>query len=298
MGLRGRFLEPGHATPWLPANESRIGSVTKTFTTAIIMQLSEEGILSLGDPIQKWVPRWYAGPTLRHLLGHTSGIVSYNYVGNFDMSRRWTPEELVQWAYDHEPNLGFAPGTGWAYSNTNFVLLGLVIEEATGQSYADVLRARLFEPLDLDMRLALSGDESARLVRCYSGSPAADCSDAGDPSYGWAAGAIVSTPTELGRWIVALYGGELLSSAALEAMTTPSGLTPSGYEPYGLGTIIQSDNGHTIVGHGGGFLGYQTYAYYLEPEEVAVIVMSSRAPTNINAAAAHGLAAVLGIEYP
>jgi CubicO group peptidase (beta-lactamase class C family) len=104
-------------TPWLPTDESRIGSVTKTFTTAIIMQLSEQGILSLDDAIEKWVPRWYSGPTLKHLLGHTSGIVSYNYVGSFDDSRPWTPDELVQWAYDNEPNLRFTPGSQWEYSN-------------------------------------------------------------------------------------------------------------------------------------------------------------------------------------
>jgi D-alanyl-D-alanine carboxypeptidase len=253
----------------------------------------------LSDPIQKWVPRWYAGPTLRHLLGHTSGIVSYNYVGNFDMSRRWTPEELVQWAYDHEPNLRFTPGTAWEYSNTNFILLGMVIEAATKQSYGDALRTRLFEPLDLDMRLALSGDDSPRLVRCYQGSPLVDYTDAHDPSYGWAAGAIVSTPTDLARWIVALYGGELLSSASLESMTTPNGATTADQEDFGLGTFIENDDmEHTLVGHTGGIGGYINYAYYLEPEQVALIMMSNRLPTNMRAASTHGWAAVLGIVYP
>jgi D-alanyl-D-alanine carboxypeptidase len=288
-------------TPWLPTDESRIGSVTKTFTTAIIMQLSEEGILSLDDPIEKWVPRWYAGPTLRHLLGHTSGIVSYNYVGSFDESRPWTPEELVQWAYDNEPNLRFTPGSKWEYSNTNFVLLGMVIEVATGQSYGDALRKRLFEPLHLDMRLALSGDDSPRLVRAYQGSPPVDHSDAADPSYGWAAGAIVSPPTDLACWIVALYGGQLLSSLSLELMTTPNGSTTPDQEDFGLGTFIENDSGnseHTLVGHTGGIGGYINYAYYLEPEQVALIVMSNRLPTDMRAASTHAWAAVLSVPYP
>lgn len=285
-------------TPWLPSNESRIGSVTKTFTTAIILQLSEEGRLSLDDSIESWVPGWYAGPTLQHLLGHTSGIASYNYVGSFDMSKPWKPEELVQWAYDHEPELKFAPGTKWEYSNTNFVLLGLVIEKVTGQSYADALYTRLLEPMDLDMRLALSGDDSPKLVRSYSGSPLVDYSDAADPSMGWAAGGIVSSPTELARWAIALYGGELLSSASLEAMTTPNGVTTPEEEDFGLGTFIESDGEHTLAGHTGGIGAYQSYAYYLEDKDVALVVLSNQLPTDLRAASSHAWAAVLGIPYP
>ena len=292
------FSDLSTQMPWRPTDESRIGSVTKTFTTAIVMQLVEEGVLSLDDAIETWVPDWYEGPTLRQLLGHTSGIVSYNYVNSFDMSRAWTPEELVQWAYDNEPSLRFTPGTQWEYSNTNFVLLGMVIEEATGQSYADVLQARLFEPLALDMRLALSGDDGPQLVRAYSGTPPEDFSDGADPSFGWAAGAIASTPSDLARWIVALYGGELLSSASLELMTTPNGVTSSDQEPYGLGTTIEGDGEHTLFGHIGGIGGYQSFAYYLEPEGAAVIVMSNRTPTDLRAASSHILAAVLGIPNP
>jgi D-alanyl-D-alanine carboxypeptidase len=292
------FANLSTQTPWRPGDQSRIGSVTKTFTAAIIMQLSEEGALSLDDAIEKWVPGWYEGPTLRQLLGHTSGIVSYNYVASFDMARAWTPEELVKWAYDNEPSLRFAPGTQWEYSNTNYVLLGMVIEKVTGQSYEDSLRTRLFEPLGLDMRLAQSGDDDPRLVRAYSGTPPLDHSDAADPSFGWAAGAIVSTPTDLVRFVEALYGGELLSSESLELMTTPSGVTAADQEDFGLGTFIESDGEHTLFGHTGGIGGYQSYAYYLEPEDVALVVMSNRLPTDLRAASSHALAAVLGIDYP
>jgi D-alanyl-D-alanine carboxypeptidase len=299
------FSSAGYANlttqaPWLPSNESRIGSVTKTFTAAIIMQLSEEGLLSLDDAIESWVPGWYEGPTLRHLLGNTSGIASYNYVGGFDLSRAWTPVELVQWAYDNEPNLRFVPGTQWEYSNTNFVLLGMVIEKATGRAYGDALRTRLLEPVKLDMRLALAGDDSQELVRCYTGSPPVDSSDAEDPSYGWSAGGIVSTPTDLVRWIVALYGGELLSNPSLEAMTTPNGLPTPEQEDYGLGTVIEQDpgNGLTLVGHTGGLGGYMTHAYYLQEKDVAVVVMSNWRETDLRAASNHAWAAVLGIPYP
>jgi D-alanyl-D-alanine carboxypeptidase len=287
-------------TRWRPSDESRIGSVTKTFTTAIVLELVEEGRLSLDDAIETWVPGWYEGPTLRQLLGHTSGIVSYNYVGDFDVSRAWTPDELVQWAYDHEPSLRFVPGTAWEYSNTNFVLLGMVIEEVTGQSYAEALRTRLFEPLELDMRLALSGDDSPELVRSYDGTPPVDSSRSDDPSYGWAAGGIVSTPADLARWIVALYGGELVSSTSLEWMTTPNGATAPEQEDYGLGTIIENDGGSglTLVGHTGGIGGYATHAFYLADENVAVVLMANWREIDLRAASNHAWAAVLGIPYP
>src|SRR4030095_14468804 len=91
-------------------------------------------------------------------------------------------------------------------------------------------------------------------------------------------------------------GGELLSPASLESMTTPSGVTTPDQEPYGLGTFIESDGEHSLVGHTGGIGGYLSYAYYLEPEEVALIVMSNRTPTDLRAASTHALAAVLGID--
>lgn len=289
------FSDLSTQTPWLPADESRIGSVTKTFTAAIIMQLAEQGVLSLKDHVESWVHGWYEGPTLRQLLNHTSGIASYSSIESFDMSRAWTPAELVQWAFDHEPELRFPPGTQWEYSNTNYVLLGMVIEAATGDSYEEALRTRLFEPLRLDMRLAGSGDDSPRLVRCYAQAPPVDASDAADPSFGWSAGAIVSTPVELARWIVALYGGELLSAASTAAMTTPNRVTAANEEKYGLGTIIEQDlyHGLTRVGHGGGIGGYMTLAYYLQQRNVALIVMSNWAQADLSLAANHGWAAVL-----
>lgn len=285
---------------WRPSDESRIGSVTKTFTAAIVMALADEGLLSLDDTIETHVPGWYEGPTLRQLLAHTSGIASYNYIGGFDMSRAWTPDELVQWAFDREPALRFAPGTAWEYSNTNYVLLGMVIERVTGMSYADVLRLRVFEPLSLDMRLALSGDDSPALVRCYEGSPPVDSSTTHDPSYGWAAGAIVGTPSDLARWIVALYGGEIVSRPSLVAMTTPSGVTSADVEDYGLGTIIENGDGggQTLVGHTGGIGGYMTHAFYLNDANVAVVVMGNWREIDLRAAATHAWAAVLGVPYP
>ncbi len=288
-------------TPWTPTNQSRIGSITKTFTTALVMQLSEEGVLNLDDPIEKWVPGWYTGPTLRHLLGNTSGIASYNYVGSFDHARSYEPQELVQWAFDHAPVLHFEPGTQWEYSNTNFVLLGLVAEAAMDQSYADALQSRLFNSLELsDTRLAVAHNDSPRLVRCYQGTPPRDVSGLADPSSAWAAGAITSTPSDLAKWTISLYGSnDAVSQSSLELMTTKNPVSgQSGQEPYGLGTFVEGDGVQTLHGHTGGIAGYMTSAYYMPDKAVAVVVMSNLHGTKLRAASAYGWAVVLGVDYP
>ncbi len=291
-------------TPWQASNESRIGSVTKTFTAALVLRLEEEGMLSLDDPIEAWVPGWYSGPTLTQLLNHTSGIASYNYTDTpFDESASWTPQELVGWAYEQEPELHFTPGTQWEYSNTNYALLGLVVEAVTGESYRAALDRWLLEPTGLDRpRLARSGDDSATLVRCYEGIPAVNITSTIDPSFGWAAGGLVSTPEDLASWTVALYGGGVLAPDTLTLMTASSGVVTDDFEDYGLGTIIEDGSGddseYTTLGHTGGIGGYTTFAFYLQELDVALIMMSNWRETDLRAASMHGWAAILNVPYP
>ena len=286
-------------TDWLPTHSSRMGSVTKTFTAAIIFQLVEEGVLTLDDPLEQWVSGWWTGVTIEDLLGHSSGIVSYNYVGSFDTSVPWIPDELVQWAWDSDPTLRFEPGTDWEYSNTNYVLLGLIIEAATGETYADQLQIRLFDPLELDsMWLSGTGEELPDdLVHCYSEPPLEDTSDV-DPSFGWAAGSLVSQPGDLARWNDALFFGEVISESSRTLMLTPRGLTGSDETPYGLGAFYESDDEYTNYGHTGGISGCQTYAYTLEDPPATVVVMANQLGTDLRAASSYGWAAVLGIDYP
>lgn len=285
--------------PWTDVHRSRIGSVTKTLTSAVVYQLVEEGALSLDDPIEDWVQGKWTGVTVRDLLGHSSGIVSYNYVGNFDTSRPWTPDELVQWAWDAEPELRFTPGSRWEYSNTNFVLLGLIIEAETGRSYETELQDRLFTPLELtSMRLSGTGETlSDDLVRCYSASPHEDISDV-DPSFGWAAGSLVSTPGDLARWNDALFFGDVLTPDSRSLMITPQGLTADDETPYGLGAFYESDGEYTNYGHTGGIAGYLTYAYTLEDPAVSLVVMSNQLDTDMRDASTHGWAAILNLRNP
>jgi D-alanyl-D-alanine carboxypeptidase len=286
---------------WLAERSFRIGSVTKTFTAAVIFQLVEEGTLTLDDALEDWLPGYYdgVGVTLRHLLSNTSGIVSYNYVGSFDDSIPWTPEELVGWAVLNEPELRFEPGSQWEYSNTNFVFLGMIIEAATGGSYQDALDDRLLEPLGLTSTyVSPSGDTNPAIVDCYNES-GDNLTNAADPSFGWAAGAIVSTPSDLARWGTALYGGDVLQPDSLTLMLTPTTLNDGTLvENYGLGAFIERDAENAIFGHTGGIAGYMTYLYFWETDRIALVVMANEFGTNLRDLAGYGWSVPLDFEFP
>jgi D-alanyl-D-alanine carboxypeptidase len=268
-------LDAGHS--WQPDDPFPIGSVTKTFTASLVFLLMEEGLLNPDDPLEHWVPGSFAGQgvTLRHLLSNTSGIASYNYVGSFDESTTWTPEELVQWAVDHQATTSFEPGSSWEYSNTNWVLLGLVIEAATGASYLHELHERLLDPLGLE-HTVLWGEEDyeGTLVRGYEGE--ADVTDGTDPSFGWAAGAIVSTPHDLARWGGALYGGKVLNADSFALMTERTVLSTGETVDYGMGAFSEYDAElGRFYGHTGGISSHATYLYCLEDQTSSVVVMSN-----------------------
>ncbi len=212
----------------------RVGSVTKTFVSATVLQLAAEQRLSLDDPIDRWVPG--AGPIpLRRLLDHTSGI--YNHAEDprtfeHGLLKQWRPRELVAISLSHPPY--FAPGAGWHYSNTNYVLLGLVIEQVTGRPLAAELERRLIRPLGLR---DTSYDESARVPGLAPGPPQ-------NTSWAGASGALVSTAHDLARFYRALLSGRVLAPAQLAAMKTRDPVAG----PYGLGLFTRDDQLRRGVG--------------------------------------------------
>jgi D-alanyl-D-alanine carboxypeptidase len=142
--------------PMDPADRYKVGSVTKTFTATVVLQLVGEGKLGLQDSVQRWLPGLVPNGKnikIRHLLQHTSGLYDYladprvadPYLVNGDLDFVWRPRQLIAIAVEHPPL--FAPGTSWSYSNTGFVLLGLIVEAATGTTMQHQLEARIFRPL-------------------------------------------------------------------------------------------------------------------------------------------------------
>mgnify|MGYP006413812269 CR=1 FL=1 len=279
-GLSARDAE----TPMTLENMFRVGSITKTFVAAAIMQLAEEGVLTVEDPVAKWLPGLVPNGeniTIRHLLTHTSGIFSYTDDDTFweesvaDLNRRWKPEEIVAIAAGHDPN--FAPGSQWSYSNTGYTLLGMIVEKTTDSTVAAEIRHRFLEPLQMN-RTFLAGVEEGPegLAHGYVSDGSGTLSDVEAQPYtaietgAWAAGAMVSSVGDLAHWASALYGGEVLASASLEQMLTVE------KGNYGFGVFRSNTLLGAAFGHGGGIPGFISSMDYLPDHGIAIVVLANQ----------------------
>ncbi len=206
------------------ADRYRIASVTKPFVATVVLQLVSEGRLGLDDSLERRLPGLVpngAAITIQELLNHTSGL--FNYTDDevwqsaifLDRGRQWSPRELVAIAVSHP--LYFAPGTNWAYSNTNYVLLGLIVEAVTGEKLDQELGARVFEPLALrSTSFPTTISIEGRFAHGYislQGSPLIDITPALSPTWAYAAGGIVSNAADVSTFFAALLKGRLLPAA-------------------------------------------------------------------------------------
>lgn len=275
----------------------RVGSITKTFVAVIVLQLVDERRLRLGDTVEHWLPGLVPGGgriTVRGLLGHTSGLADYAGDAAFvrrtvaQPRRRWTPRELVRIALAEGPVA--RPGERFAYASTNYVLLGLVVERATGTSLERQLRRRIFAPLGLqDTSFAPGPRIPGRYVHGYAPSEydgivgslatARDRSTVGT-SWAWAAGAIVSTASDLSRFLGALLQGRLLPPRLLELMRPAPGAR------YGLGLAAFRTPCGTAIGHTGALLGTVSAAWSSPDGRHRVVAMSNSLPLSPPAEAA------------
>ena len=252
-------------TPMRVGDRFRIGSVTKSFVATVVLQLVGEGKLSLDDSIERWLPGLVPNGgniTVRQLLSHRSGLFDYfgdervlkPYLnGNFGYV--WTPPKLVAVSTAHPPV--FEPGAKFSYSNTNYIVLGLIVEAVTGNPVGAELRQRIFEPLGLRSTLLAS---SQRIAGSHahgylvSGKNKLQDVTLVSPSYTWTAGAIVSTASDIARFYRALLGGRLLPPDLLQAMETFE-------DDYGLGLFHVKLPCGEIVGHDGALAAYLTLAF-------------------------------------
>lgn len=269
-----------------------IGSVTKTIVSACILELAEEGILQLDDSLHSWFPPMPfidSNITIRQLMNHSSGLYdvlthpSQPDSMNADFSRIWTAPELI--SYFMGPPY-FAPGTSWSYSNTNYFLLGMLIEEASGQPFYTELRNRFFDPLGLSsfnfpsyennpgpvahVWIDLNGDGILDDAHNFYMNYLSLNSTAG------AAGAYYCTPTDCSKWMRAYQRGDVVSSSSLgEAQTTLSAPASQG-GLYGLGLMKNSTHflGHLAYGHGGD-LAYHASSWYFPAFDISISVMNN-----------------------
>lgn len=289
------------------ATEFAIASITKTFVTAVIMQLVDEGKLSLDDHLSTWLPSFPHADaiTIRELLGHTSGV--YNYFENpryndlvfSRRSHRWTFNEiigLVRHAY-------CAPGACYHYSNTNFVLLGRVAELVTSKSIAVLIRNRLLDPLGL-AHTAFQPEQPTSADRAHAylyntdwtlSSPALPMMSAA--TVAWAAGAMVSTPGDLAHWASLLYTGQVVPQALLDQMES----VRKCHDNYGLGTRWMVINGRAVYGHLGSLRGYNDAMWYFPREGATIVLLSNQGAWSPDATIRHLSTALfnrIGAEAP
>lgn len=284
-----RYFTRGASADVPPSALHLIGSSTKTYIASLVLLLAEDRALSLSDPVTTWIPDVPGGDavTVEHLLRHTSGIYDYTsdpvFLADAARHRRFTPRELLDIAFSKPPS--FAPGAAgrWQYSNTNYVILGLIIEQVTGRDVASVLRERILTPIGAQATFFAGSEPLVGEVaygRSFIGTNGADFMD---PSASWCAGNVVASIGDVVDWAEKRGSGAFHSDAAqaelLKGVSTGLGFA------YGPALVMVDEsmlNGNgPAIGHGGDTVGYHTVAYYF-PERavtIAVVVHSDQGPT-------------------
>jgi D-alanyl-D-alanine carboxypeptidase len=256
--------------PMQPQDKVRIGSITKTFVATVVLQLAAERQLSLNDSVQKWLPGVITGHgyhpaqiTIRQLLQQTSGIQDYTSAPGFlteaNLAKTWQPQQLVDIALRLGP-----PVHGWLYSDTNYILLGMIIQKVTGRSPVTEISRRILVPLGLhDTSFPLTSKQiPAPYAHGYYGS--LDATNLLNPSIAWTAGAMISTVDDVARFYRALLDGRLLLPAQQRELLAAIPVHDTGElfaEHYGLGIYSVQLSCGTAWGHDGGIIGFKAFAY-------------------------------------
>jgi D-alanyl-D-alanine carboxypeptidase len=283
------IADPSAGTPVTRETVFALGSVTKTFIAALALRLAEDGILALDDPLARWMPAFPKANqiTIRELLNHTSGVADVAESPSFleaqlaHPRRAWTPRRIL--AYVGRPL--FAPGADWSYSNTNYILLGVVIEKATDSTVAAQLRRLVLQPASAD-RVFVQGEQVVpepvmRSEFDIDGDGGADDLSDGTTTIpntalataAWTAGGLAGTPEAVAVFGNALFSGRLLSRTSLSEMTDFSaqlGKGRGGGLGYGLGLTRFEIPGHEVFGHGGSIPGFRCALWYVADAHVTI----------------------------
>jgi len=259
------------------------GSVGKQFTSAAVMLLVEEGKIGLDDPITKYFegsPDTWKDITVRHLLTHTAGVKNYSGA-DFNYRLDYTEDDLVKKAASFP--LDFQPGEKWSYSNTGYILLGILIRKVTGKFYGDFLKERVFGPLGMTTARVITEEDivpnRADGYRIAKGewknqqyvSPALNTT---------ADGSLYLTVLDMAKWDGALYGEKLLKKSSLDRIWTPVKLNSGKTQNYGFGWGFGKIRDHRIIEHGGAWQGFTTHIVRFADDKLTVIVLTNLAGAN------------------
>ena len=279
------------------------GSVGKTYAAAVALQLIHEKKIGLDDKIEKYLggEKWFArlpnarDITVRMLLNHTSGLVRYEFKEQFtkdltsNPDKVWKPEELVAYVLDTAPP--FAAGQGWDYSDTNYIVLGMIIERVTKSAYYEQAKKRLLKPLKLNHTVPSDSRVIPGLAQGYAGenNPFGGTNAmivagkfAINPQFEWTGGGMVSNAEDLARWAKAMYEGKAFDASLLPQMLDGVPAKLGKDAKYGLGVIIRPTQAGPSYGHSGFFPGYMTDVMYFPETKIAVAVqVNSSVPRNL-----------------
>jgi D-alanyl-D-alanine carboxypeptidase len=294
FGLAAGISDREAKRPMIPTDRMLAGSVGKTFAAATALQLIKEGKIGLDDKIEKYLGSepWFTrlpnarDITVRQLMNHTSGLVRYEFKEQFtkdltaNPEKVWKPAELLAYLFDKKAP--FEAGKGWDYSDTNYIVLGMIIEKVTGRKFYEEANKRLLKPLKLTNTIPQDGPRLKGVVQGYAGpnNPFGG-TDAMivkgkfviNPQFEWTGGGYASTAQDLARWAKMFYEGKAFSLELLPQVLDGVAAPMLGRETrYGLGVIIRKTTLGTSYGHSGFFPGYMTDMMYFPEKKIAIAV--------------------------
>ena len=303
FGLAVGYADRETKAPMKPTDRMLAGSTGKTFAAALAMQLIKDGKIGLDDKLEKYLGNepWFnrlpnaKDITIKQLMNHTSGLVRYEFKKEFtdfltaNPYKAWTPEERLAYLFDEKPP--FEAGKGWDYSDTNYIVLGMILERVTGKVFYDEANKRFVKKFKLSGTIPQTGPELQGVVQGYAG---ANNPFGGkdrmiengkfivNPQLEWTGGGWASTGEDLARWAKLMYEGKAFDASMLPVMLdgVPARLGPN--TKYGLGVIIRPTPAGLTYGHSGFFPGYMTDMMYFPDKKIAIAVqVNSSVPQDL-----------------
>ena len=291
-------------TPMKPTDRMLAGSTGKTFAAATALQLVKEGKIGFDDKVEKYLGAWawYSRMpnakdiTVRQLMNHTSGLVRYEFKDQFtkdltaNPEKTWKPQELLAYLLDEKPP--FEAGKGWDYSDTNYIILGMIIEKVTGRKFYDEANRRVIKPLKLTNTIPQDGIKLKGVIQGYAGdnNPFGGKDEmisngkfAINPQFEWTGGGYASTSEDLARWAKMIYEGRAFDNSLMPQVLDGVAAPMLGRETkYGLCVIIRKTAAGISYGHSGFFPGYMTDMMYFPEQKIALAVqVNTSVPQNL-----------------
>lgn len=263
----------------------QLQSITKSFTATAVMMLVEDNKISLKNKMGKYLdglPESWEPITIEHLLTHTSGIKDFINEPTVDLKKDLEPRDVIRSL--EKLSLNFSPGERYAYSNTGYHLLGMIIEKITGDTWQNFLRAKIFKPLKMkntDVNSATCDLANRALGYTWRSNRFERGAYVAPTILGYAGGGILSTVEDLAKWDRALFSDQLISRSTLEQMWTPARLNNGNKAGYGLGWMVDDYLGVPNMGHGGAHMtGFKTHFMRFPKQELTVIVLCNSRQAN------------------